>query len=119
MRRLLRRAFKGFAVALAMLWPLLVAFLCFRFELLFRFGRMPFGYLNRWLDDWTSSPQGAFCFVFYLVGAPLVLIWWFIQYQYAVPSHPPAGRRKTCPACGYDLTGNTSGICPECGTPVP
>ena len=24
-----------------------------------------------------------------------------------------AGR---CPACGYDLTGNTSGVCPECGT---
>jgi len=32
-------------------------------------------------------------------------------------------RRRTrsgcCPACGYNLTGNTSGICPECGTPVP
>ena len=23
-----------------------------------------------------------------------------------------------CPGCGYNLTGNTSGICPECGTPV-
>lgn len=21
-----------------------------------------------------------------------------------------------CPQCDYDLTGNTSGICPECGT---
>lgn len=21
-----------------------------------------------------------------------------------------------CPACGYDLTGNISGVCPECGT---
>ena len=21
-----------------------------------------------------------------------------------------------CPRCGYDLTGNTSGVCPECGT---
>ena len=20
-----------------------------------------------------------------------------------------------CPACGYDLTGNVSGVCPECG----
>lgn len=27
-----------------------------------------------------------------------------------------AGR---CRACGYDLTGNTSGICPECGAIVP
>jgi len=24
----------------------------------------------------------------------------------------------TCSRCGYDLTGNTSGICPECGTAV-
>jgi len=25
-----------------------------------------------------------------------------------------------CPACGgYDLTGNVSGVCPECGTPIP
>ena len=23
-----------------------------------------------------------------------------------------------CLACGYNLTGNTSGVCPECGTPV-
>jgi hypothetical protein len=24
-----------------------------------------------------------------------------------------------CESCGYNLTGNTSGVCPECGTPVP
>ena len=23
-----------------------------------------------------------------------------------------------CPRCSYDLTGNVSGICPECGTPI-
>jgi len=23
-----------------------------------------------------------------------------------------------CLKCGYDLTGNVSGVCPECGTPV-
>ncbi|HPM24999.1 MAG TPA: hypothetical protein PLP66_13915 [Phycisphaerae bacterium] len=23
-----------------------------------------------------------------------------------------------CPKCGYDLTGNTSGVCPECGGAV-
>lgn len=23
-----------------------------------------------------------------------------------------------CVSCGYDLTGNTSGVCPECGTPA-
>lgn len=34
------------------------------------------------------------------------------------------GNRKragsnTCPTCDYNLTGNVSGICPECGTPIP
>ena len=29
---------------------------------------------------------------------------------------PGAGH---CLACGYDLTGNQSGVCPECGTPTP
>jgi hypothetical protein len=24
-----------------------------------------------------------------------------------------------CTRCGYDLTGNVSGICPECGVPIP
>ncbi|HUU95965.1 MAG TPA: hypothetical protein VM487_09500 [Phycisphaerae bacterium] len=24
----------------------------------------------------------------------------------------------TCPVCSYDLTGNVSGTCPECGTPI-
>jgi hypothetical protein len=30
-------------------------------------------------------------------------------------------RKRTgrCPTCGYNLTGNTSGLCPECGTPTP
>jgi hypothetical protein len=27
-------------------------------------------------------------------------------------------QRGVCHTCGYDLTGNTSGVCPECGTPV-
>jgi hypothetical protein len=30
----------------------------------------------------------------------------------------PAARRKLglCERCGYDLTGNVSGVCPECGS---
>ena len=28
-------------------------------------------------------------------------------------------RRGHCPRCGYNLTANTTGVCPECGTAVP
>lgn len=33
---------------------------------------------------------------------------------------PPRGRvaARPCPKCGYDLTGNVSGVCPECGGPL-
>ena len=27
-------------------------------------------------------------------------------------------KQGRCSTCGYNLTGNTSGVCPECGTPV-
>jgi hypothetical protein len=27
-------------------------------------------------------------------------------------------KANRCSACGYNLTGNTSGVCPECGTPT-
>ena len=28
-------------------------------------------------------------------------------------------KTSLCSECGYSLTGNTSGVCPECGTPIP
>jgi hypothetical protein len=36
---------------------------------------------------------------------------WFHPTKYS----PPAG---FCVKCGYNLTGNVSGICPECGQPI-
>jgi hypothetical protein len=35
------------------------------------------------------------------------------------PAEVRQRRRRTglCSRCGYDLTGNVSGVCPECGTP--
>ena len=34
-----------------------------------------------------------------------------------IPSRKPRAPNQ-CDSCGYDLTGNVSGICPECGTPI-
>lgn len=28
---------------------------------------------------------------------------------------PECGRATTCAGCGYELTGNTTSVCPECG----
>ena len=42
------------------------------------------------------------------VGIPTGILWWRDR-------RPKDG---LCTACGYDLTGNVSGACPECGTAV-
>ena len=46
--------------------------------------------------------------VFAAVSVPTAIIW--------IWSSPP--RPGHCVSCGYDLTGNKSGRCPECGTPT-
>ncbi|HEY3241813.1 MAG TPA: hypothetical protein VGM03_00550 [Phycisphaerae bacterium] len=35
-------------------------------------------------------------------------LWLWVRDRRPKPGH--------CQRCGYDLTGNTSGVCPECGT---
>lgn len=45
------------------------------------------------------------------VAALAFTAWWFDS---------PQPRKKTlCAQCGYDLRGNTSGVCSECGARVP
>ena len=36
-----------------------------------------------------------------------------------IRGHGSFASDRVCAVCGYDLTGNTSGVCPECGTPPP
>jgi hypothetical protein len=52
----------------------------------------------------------------WLIGATLML-----GVSAFVLRHAMTGRRTEmgrCETCGYNLRGNISGICPECGTPV-
>jgi len=53
-----------------------------------------------------------------LVGVPL----WVPLIAASIAALAFARSRKTdhgcCSCCGYDLTGNVSGRCPECGTPI-
>ena len=49
-----------------------------------------------------------------LTSATLILpVLWLVSRRAAI--RPPRGH---CRTCGYNLTGNTSGVCPECGTPT-
>jgi len=57
-------------------------------------------------SDVIHVPQWA---LFLLFAIPTAYLWW-------------TGRPSSeglCRSCRYNLTGNTSGICPECGTPIP
>jgi hypothetical protein len=76
------------------------------------------------VDDLLPSGRGDEWVSYLLFGQPQIQIpFWTL---FAFLSILPLGwvvRRLTvdegsglCEACSYDLTGNTSGICPECGT---
>jgi hypothetical protein len=47
--------------------------------------------------------------LFFVAALPTACLWW--RDRRLPPGH--------CQRCAYDLTGNTSGICPECGAVVP
>lgn len=38
----------------------------------------------------------------------------YYRWRMRIQRRPPRG--PGCKRCGYDLTGNVSGVCPECGT---
>ena len=50
-----------------------------------------------------------------LVGAPVFLCFWL---RWILRVNLDRGPKPGHCACGYNLTGNVSGVCPECGTQV-
>jgi len=63
------------------------------------------------LAGWWASMVGA------VIGLVLVIPAWlsmmYAVFPYVSPYEEVARR---CTQCNYNLTGNTSGVCPECGT---
>ena len=66
----------------------------------------------------------------YVANELLVVPWWFPCALTAIPPgiwlwvrlrsrRRPSDGMPHCAECDYNLTGNVSGICPECGAPVP
>jgi hypothetical protein len=43
----------------------------------------------------------------------------YIRQGYRAETRSDRLKTGRCLNCGYSLRGNTSGVCPECGTPVP
>jgi len=79
---------------------------------------------SSWTGPQFSIPAIPKCYDGYVVYAPL----WFLFAMFATcptiafirgPLRRWRRKRKSlCVKCGYDLTGNESGVCPECGTAV-
>ena len=61
------------------------------------------------------TAMGFFFVGLLMIGLRLLFYLQQVEPQYWRPyRHPP----NHCRRCGYNLTGNTSGVCPECGTQV-
>lgn len=79
-----------------------------------------------WWGDWALwvGPSGLFIMYFkknvasiptFVVPIALAIL----PAAWAMSRPEQRRRRGLCVTCAYDLTGNTSGTCPECGTPIP
>ena len=79
------------------------------------------GYLLRPGYRWSYRPPLRYVIAYYPTRVFISL--WFPFIVFAIPTaimwyrdrRPPPGH---CRTCRYDLTGNESGVCPECGTEV-
>ncbi len=65
-------------------------------------------------DQLLGSLSAAFYIACGVGGGVLLLRNWFGPLVYSVMIEIPR-----CATCSYDLTGNTSGVCPECGRGTP
>ena len=77
-----------------------------------------------WRRSWGMDDSGRTLSVDSRLWFPL---WWLVGLSLAYPfvafirgplRRYRRRRRGLCLKCGYDLTGNVSGVCPECGAEV-
>ncbi len=68
-----------------------------------------------WMASWNNDPTACW-FMFIVALGPGIAFCYVLA---AVISRlGPLYPRGHCRRCGYNLTGNVSGICPECGQPI-
>jgi hypothetical protein len=58
--------------------------------------------------------------VFVAMTAPMPMLWLILWLKRHTRDRLSRRRERLnlCPSCGYNLTANVSGTCPECGAPV-
>ncbi|MDM8007035.1 MAG: hypothetical protein QUV05_12925 [Phycisphaerae bacterium] len=83
----------------------------------------PVGYVYRWSQDWLLDVLHAWdryecaaIWAHHLIIMVLLAVPIFVL----VTNWPIRGGRDAfgCRRCGYNLTGNVSGVCPECGEKI-
>ena len=76
--------------------------------------------------------QGLVWMTCYYIVAGTLLVFWLplvlpgafvvcvllVRLALMPEKRPPEEQRPYCKGCRYDLTGNVSGVCPECGRPI-
>ncbi len=78
------------------------------FQWLGTWGSVPEWRWGEWMLDRTSFTFAfPLWFPFLLIALPTGYLFW--------TDHRRRMRAGCCEGCGYDLTGNKSGMCPECG----
>lgn len=88
------------------------------FECVALSSHLPRGRALRWLPtlSWRKASERTYVFTNLPLWIPA-----FVADCAAAYFHRKArpARPRVCPKCAYDLTSNESGVCPECGTPIP
>src|SRR5436190_7739532 len=82
----------------------------------------PLVILVRGARDQLGPQLGFAITVFVWLAFPAILIWGIVRtFLYVLELCQIIATARvvpgTCHTCGYNLRGNVSGICPECGTP--
>lgn len=119
----------GILLVLAALWPLMSRRVMLAAGVALLLWAGVYSYLNTWPDGaigvfFTDRPWTKSAFAVrarldptYLLGIALGV--WQMALGVSMIRHGyPRPMPGHCGNCGYNLTGNTSGICPECGRSV-